>query len=73
MREAGWEGMEAYLEAEDFGLREGEGFAVDFDEAFALLNGCQLWSGCGQGIFERTLQCATAVAVHILALRMTSA
>ena len=52
-----------YLEAEDFGLDEGERFAVDFDETFALLNGwvfsCEL---LGMEVCERTLQCATAVA-----------
>jgi len=29
---------EGYFEAEDFGLGEGEGFAVYFDEAFAGLS-----------------------------------
>ncbi len=32
-------GGESYLEAKDFGLDEGEGFAVDFDNAFAGLGG----------------------------------
>lgn len=57
-------GGEMYLEAEDFGLGEGERFAVDFDEAFALLglivsSGSMVW---GSGRFLYTLQCATAVA-----------
>ena len=30
---------EKYLETEDFGLDEGEGFAVHFDDAFAGLGG----------------------------------
>ena len=30
-------GRMSYLEAEDFGLDEGEGFAVYFDDAFAGL------------------------------------
>jgi hypothetical protein len=29
--------VSAYLEAKDFGLDEGEGFAVDFDETFSFL------------------------------------
>lgn len=35
--EEGGEEGKGYLEAEDFGLDERERFAIDFDEAFALL------------------------------------
>ena len=61
-------GVGEYLEAQDFGLGEREGFAVYFYETFSGLEGVINQFRCNGEVVVRwscTLQCATAVAVKL--------